>query len=496
MRLWDGIVRLFPRGVGAKAARLPLRLYNTLSQELEEFTLHSVASSVRMYNCGPTVYDTSHIGNLRSYIFADTLRRVLEYNGFSVKQVINITDFGHLSSDADRGEDKMTKALKKRRWSLTLANMRKLADEYTQQFIEDLNTLNVETDKIQFPRASDHIAGEIALIKTLEEKSYTYAGADGLYFDTSRFPTYGALGNIDIEGLRAGARVVAAADKRLPTDFLLWKSDAKLGWESPWGRGFPGWHIECSAMINATLGKQIDIHTGGIDLLPTHHNNEIAQSESATGKRPFSRFWMHHEFLNLSGEKISKSLGNTINLETLKKKGFHPLSLRYMYLAAHYRTALTFTWEALEAAQTAYLRLVALRLRLETEVIAAPKDWQRAFHERINDDLDTPLALAHLWEGIAAGEPADSLAMLNEADRVFGLHLMQPDEQARSLAAAAVRAYVALSDISAETVEILEKREQARRRKDWTESDARRDELAVLWYGVDDTSDGQKLYKK
>src|SRR3989338_11277753 len=249
-----------------KPTHPPLFLHNTLGKAKQEFTLSKDRRRVGMYNCGPTVYDTSHIGNLRSYVFADLVRHTLEYNGFAVKQVIHITDFGHLSSDADRGEDKMSKALKREGMELSLENMRALADKYTQQFIEDLNTLNVETDKIQFPRASDHIAGEIALIKTLEEKSYTYAGADGLYFDTSRFPTYGALGNIDIEGLRAGARVVAAADKRLPTDFLLWKSDAKLGWESPWGRGFPGWHIECSAMINATLGKQIDIHTGGIDL--------------------------------------------------------------------------------------------------------------------------------------------------------------------------------------------------------------------------------------
>src|SRR3989344_4879417 len=484
------------RLLGFQARRTPLFLYNTLGKAKQEFALPSYSSTVRMYNCGPTVYDTSHIGNLRSYVFADIVRRTLEYNGYTVKQVINITDFGHLSSDADAGPDKMTKALKREGLELSMENMRALAERYTEQFLTDLKTLNINTERIAFPRASDHIRGEIALIHTLEEKGYTYRGEDGVYYDTSRFSAYGKLGNINISGLKAGARVAAEPDKRSPTDFLLWKLDKHLGWDSPWGKGFPGWHIECSAMINATLGKQIDIHTGGIDLLPTHHNNEIAQSESATGKRPFSRFWMHHEFLNLSGEKISKSLGNTINLETLKKKGFHPLSLRYMYLAAHYRTALTFTWEALEAAQTAYLRLVALRLSLGAEAISTSKEWQRAFHERINDDLDTPGALALLWEGIAAGEPEENLGMLDEADRVFGLHLMQPDEQARSLVSTAVRAYVALTDISAETAEILEKRDQARRRKDWTESDARRDELAVLGYGVDDTPLGQKLYKK
>ncbi len=478
-----------------RAGALPLRFYNTLTRELEDFTLPPQASTVRMYNCGPTVYDTSHIGNLRSYVFADTLRRALEYNGFAVKQVINITDFGHLSSDADRGEDKMTKALKKRRWALTLANMRKLADEYTEQFIRDLALLNIDTDRVLFPRASDHIQGEIALIQTLEEKGYTYAGADGIYFDTARFPSYGALGQIDIEGLRAGARVTASTEKRAVSDFLLWKSDEKIGWESPWGRGFPGWHIECSAMINATLGKQIDIHTGGIDLMPTHHNNEIAQSESATGKRPFSRFWMHHEFLNLSGEKISKSLGNTIDLAALEKKAFHPLSLRYMYLGAHYRTALTFSWGSLEAAQTAYIRLVAARVRIGDEVALAPSSWRAEFHRRINDDLDTPGALAHLWHGIESGAPPEVLGMLEEADKVLGLRLMHPDERARALVASVSRVYVAESDIAADVQEILSKRYAARRRKDWVESDARRDELVVLGFGIDDTQKGQRVYR-
>lgn len=322
----------------------PVFFYNTLSKSKEQFNAVPHSKEVRMYNCGPTVYDTSHIGNLRSFIFADLIRRVLEYNGFPVKQVINITDFGHLSSDADSGNDKMTKGLKREGLAVTLENMRLLADKYTEQFKQDLRRVNLDTDRILFPRASDYIPAQIAMIETLEEKTYAYRGKDGVYFDTARFPDYGKLGDINIEGLKEGARVEASEDKRSPTDFLLWKPDAKIGWDSPWGKGFPGWHIECSAMINATLGKQIDIHTGGVDLIPTHHNNEIAQSESATGKRPFSRFWMHNEFLNLSGEKLAKSTGNIVNLSTLIEKGYHPLAYRYLLLGAHYRSLLNFTW--------------------------------------------------------------------------------------------------------------------------------------------------------
>src|SRR3989344_4180997 len=390
------------RNAAPQAAVMPMYLHNTLGNALQEFTLPSSSTIVRMYNCGPTVYDTSHIGNLRSYIFADLVRRVLEYNDFAVKQVINITDFGHLSSDADSGNDKMSKALKREGMPLTLENMRTLAEKYTAQFIEDLERLGIRTDRIQFPRASDYIPAEIAMVRALEEKGYAYSGTEGVYFDTSKYPEYGELGDIDTKGFRTGARVAASEEKRSPTDFLLWKSDKKIGWDSPWGKGFPGWHIECSAMINATLGKQIDIHTGGIDLLPTHHNNEIAQSEVATGKRPFSRFWMHHEFLNIDKEKISKSLGNMINLAELSEKRFHPLALRYLFLGAHYRTPMNFTWEALEAAQTSFLKLRSL-IDSEKQTGAIPKTWEAKIHERFNDDLDTPgaLGICGKWSRIA-----------------------------------------------------------------------------------------------
>src|SRR3989338_2065086 len=276
-----------------KSVSMPLYLYNTLGKSKQVFTLPQKTKgvlspkTVRMYNCGPTVYDIQHIGNLSMFVFADVLRKVLEYNGLAVKQVINITDVGHLTSDADFGDDKMAKGLKREGKELTLENMRELGEKYTQIFLDDLRKLNIDTSRITFPRASDYIPAQIAMITTLQEKGYAYTTGDGVYFDTSRFPAYGALGGVNIEGQKEGARVAIKSEKRNAADFALWKLDSKLGWDSPWGKGFPGWHIECSAMIRAILGEQIDIHTGGIEHIGVHHNNEIAQSEAATGKKPF-----------------------------------------------------------------------------------------------------------------------------------------------------------------------------------------------------------------
>ncbi|MBI2612729.1 cysteine--tRNA ligase [Candidatus Kaiserbacteria bacterium] len=476
---------------------MPFFLYSTLTKSKEEFTQPRYVRSVRMYNCGPTVYDTSHIGNLRSYVFADLVRRTLEYNGFSVKQVINITDFGHLSSDADSGQDKMSAALKREGLELTLENMRMLADRYIEEFYRDLKQLNIGTERILFPRASDHIAGEIAMIRTLEEKSYTYTGADGVYFDTSRFSEYGKLGDINISGLQEGARVAAAEDKRRPTDFLLWKKDERIGWDSPWGKGFPGWHIECSAMVNATLGKQIDIHTGGIDLMPTHHNNEIAQSESATGKRPFSRFWLHHEFLNIQDEKISKSVGNMINLPTLVEKGYHPISLRYLFLGAHYRSPLNFTWEALDAAQTSYLKLRRL-VDAEKNEGRPPSEWQRKIHERFNDDLDTAGALGAMWEMIKGKKLSGATikAGILDADQVFGLGLGKPDELADSLCQKTFGVPVELSELPERVQTLVEAREAARKEKKWEQADSLRKDLQKMNYAIEDTSEGPRLFRK
>ena len=480
-----------------KPTHPPLFLHNTLGKAKQEFTLSKDRRRVGMYNCGPTVYDTSHIGNLRSYVFADLVRHTLEYNGFAVKQVINITDFGHLSSDADRGEDKMSKALKREGMELSLENMRALADKYIAEFMRDLKELHIDTDHIEFPRASDHIAGEIAMVRTLEEKGYTYTGKDGVYFDTSRYPEYGKLGNIDLAGQKEGARVASTGEKKNPTDFLLWKKDAHLGWDSPWGKGFPGWHIECSAMISATLGKQIDIHTGGIDLMPTHHNNEIAQSESATGKRPFSRFWLHHEFLNIAEEKISKSVGNMIDLPDLIEKGYHPLALRYLFLTAHYRSPLNFTCDALDAAQTSFLKL---RRLVDTRAMGGTISavWQRKVHERLNDDIDTPGALAVLWEMTKDHElsGAEVRATLVDADRVLGLGFHLPDPSADALLRKLFGIPVALEELPKHVRTLLDSREAARNKKNWQVADSLRAELQKLGYLIEDTSADPRIFRK
>ncbi len=480
----------------------PLYLHNTLSGKKESFSLPPRVKTVRMYNCGPTVYGPQHIGNLSMFVFTDVLRLTLEYNDFPVKQVINFTDFGHLSGDnegnADEGEDRMTKGLKREGMKPTLENMHTLAQKYAEKFLRDISELNIHTKKITFPYASEYIPAQIAMIQALEEKGYAYKTDDGVYFDTAMFPDYGKLGNIDLSGLKEGARIGVSEQKRNPTDFLLWKSDKKIGWESPWGLGFPGWHIECSAMIRATLGEQIDIHTGGIEHIPIHHNNEIAQSEAATGRKPFSRFWLHRAHIQINGGKIAKSKGAAIYLDDVHEKGFHPISLRYLFLGAHYRTSMNFTFEALTAAQNAYARLLAARLSFKEEPGPIAEAYRMRFHERINDDLDTAGALAVVWEmvkddSLSAGT---RLTTLLDADRVLGLNLAIPDASALALAKAEMRDYVLEDEMTEQLTDIVNRRETARAEKNWEVSDTLREELDVLGYGVEDSADGAKLYRK
>ncbi len=476
---------------------LPLHLYNTLGKEKQVFTLPDNANTVRMYNCGPTLYGRQHIGNLSMFVFADVLRRTLEYNGFAIKQVINFTDFGHLSSDADDGDDKMTTGLKREKLSLTMENMRKLAEKYAAVFLEDLTTLNIDTKKVIFPYASDHVQAQIALIQTLEEKGYAYQGEDGVYFDTQRFPHYGELGGVNTG--ESENRVAARTSKRHPNDFVLWKSSAskKLGWDSHWGRGFPGWHIECSGMARALLGEKIDIHTGGIEHIPIHHNNEIAQSECATGKRPFSRFWLHRAHIQIEGDKIAKSVGNVIYLSPDVTEKVHPIALRYLFLGAHYRTALNFTWESLEAAQTAYLRLCALVNQYPPN--GSPIEAYRArIHERLNDDIDTAGALAVVWEMIKddSQAPADVRATILDADRVFGLGLEHIDERATALCATLFGTTISLADAPEEIRALVERRAEARTRKAWDEADSLRKEVEILGYSIDDAPEGTRLLKR
>ena len=467
----------------------PLYFFNTASNTREQFIARGKV--VRMYNCGPTVYDYQHIGNLSAAVFADTIRRVLEFNGLSVKQVINITDFGHLVSDGDEGEDKMTKGLKREKMKPTMKNMMALADRYTNAYMADIAALGVAVEKIEFPRASQYLDAQIALIRTLEEKGYVYRLTDGLYFETKSFPHYGALGAIKLEELKEGARVAANPNKHSPADFALWKFSDSFGWESPWGKGFPGWHIECSAMARAVLGEQIDIHTGGIEHIAIHHNNEIAQSEAATGKSPFARFWMHRAHIQIEGHKIAKSEGNTVYLKDIIEKNIHPLALRYWFLTAHYRTPANFTWPALTGSYAAFLRLHRSAYEMRSAALeAASVLWLRKFHERINDDLDTPGAIALMWEmlkdvKLSVGQ---RYATLIEMNRVLALGLATPDEK--------IRALLEGEAIPPEDLELKNKRDEARKNNDWALADTLRDELVAKGYDVRDSDNGTVLVRQ
>ncbi len=455
-----------------------------------------------MYNCGPTVYDQVHIGNLRSYIFADTIRRVLLAWHFRVNQVINITDVGHLVSDADEGADKMEESAKKKG-----KKAQDIAAEITELFFQDLDALDIDRAAIQFPRATEYIAEQVALVQALEEKGYTYTTEDGVYFNTTKFPKYGTLGAIDLAGQKEGARVEENPQKKNPHDFALWKFSKKREkrqqeWDSPWGTGFPGWHIECTAMIFKLLGKQIDIHTGGIDHIPVHHNNEIAQAEAATGKR-YVKYWMHHNFITIEGKKISKSLGNTIYLHSIADRGYSPRALRYWYLTGHYRSPMNFTWEAIEGANTALMRLNRAYLELaqtkESSAGAAghngdpsAKDsFAAAFYAALANDLDTPKAVALMWELLKDDtvSPAAKQASLLMADGVLGLGLSEKRDSVKI-------AVVETSDLPEEMQTKLKEREAAREAKDFAKADELRKEIEDAGYEIKDTPEGVKLIRK
>lgn len=450
-----------------------------------------------MYSCGPTVYDNQHIGNLANVVFVDTLRRVLEYNGYSVQQVINFTDFGHLTSDADEGEDKMVLGLRREGLALTIGNMRALADMYITGFFADIHALNVRTHDTQFPRASDYIHAQIALIQTLEEKGYAYETSDGVYFDTTKFSNYGALGGQSTTEQEAGARVAVRSEKRNFRDFVLWKKGTTLGWDSPWGKGFPGWHIECSAMIRSCLGKQIDVHTGGIEHIGVHHNNEIAQSEAATGRAPLSRFWLHRAHIQIEGRKISKSIGNTVYLRQIIDRGYSPLAYRYWLLTAHYRTPANFTWEALAGAHAALKRLHRYFVdELSVTEGDVHEEYQNRFHAYINDDLDTPKAVALLWELMKDDTISreDKQATLLNFDTVLGLGLSESDDTRQQLLSGAGHK-LSVSDTPPEVQELVTQREEVRKDKDFERADALREQLRQKGYIVEDTEKGPKLLK-
>lgn len=458
-----------------------LHLYNTLSRAKEEFTPID-GNKVRMYSCGPTVYNHAHIGNLRAYVFADTLERVLKYSGYEVKRVMNITDIGHLSSDADSGDDKMTKGLLREGKELNLKNMRELAEFYTKMFKEDLVKLNAKIPK-ELHFASDYVKEDVELIQKLEEKNFTYKTSDGIYFNTSMMPDYGALwGNK--KAVEAGqTRVGENPEKKDPKDFALWKFNPQIGFPSPWGQGFPGWHIECSAMGIKFLGEQFDIHTGGIDLIPTHHTNEIAQSECATGKKPFVKFWLHSDHIDISGERMAKSTGNVFNLKDIEERQINPIAYRFWLLMGHYRTKLNFNWDALEGAETALKRLYGLYTALGSEFGNVHEVYQQKFTEFVTDDLNTPQALALLWDVAKDGNmsDADKKATILDFDKVLGLGFIDFKEEK--------------IDVPEEVLQIVREREEARKNKDFAKSDELRVKINELGYEVKDTADGQKVLK-
>lgn len=463
-------------------------LYNTSSRHKDEFAPQN-PQQVTMYCCGPTVYNYAHIGNLRTYIFEDLLARTIRLH-YPLKHVMNVTDVGHLVSDQDDGEDKMEVGAAregKSAWDI--------AKFYEEKFWADFDALHCTRPTV-ISRATQHIKEMIALVKTLEEKGYTYRTSDGIYYDTSKFDRYDALvGHARISGLQGGARVEMSDEKRNPTDFALWKFSPKdkkrqMEWDSPWGVGFPGWHIECSAMAMKYLGNTLDIHCGGIDHVTIHHTNEIAQSEAATGQK-YVNYWVHGEFLILRSGKMSKSGGTFVTLATLKEKGYDPLAYRYLCLTAHYRTQLEFTFESLDAAAKSLENLRALsrgvlqQAQGTEDAGGACQTWKDKFAAAMEDDLNAPKALAVVWEGLRSAEmtAAQKLAFLRFADGILALDLFKEKPQ-EPLA------------LPQEVQTLLEERARARAAKDYKKSDELRDAVARLGYVVKDTPQGQKAEKK
>ena len=455
---------------------MAIRLFNTLSKKEEEFQPLK-QGKVGMYTCGPTVYWFSHIGNMRAYLCSDLLRRMFEYNNFEVELVINITDVGHLTSDSDEGEDKMVIAMQREGKTAY-----EIADFYTQAFLRDLNRLNIKPAH-HYPKATEHIAEQIKMIKDIERNGFTYQTSDGIYFDTSKLPQYGILSGQKNEDKQAGARV-EMREKKNVTDFALWKFSPsgvqrEMEWESPWGKGFPGWHIECSAMSIKYLGMPFDVHMGGIDHIPVHHENELAQAIGCCGVY-HARFWIHNDFLTVDGGKMSKSLGNLFTIDDLVAKGFDPLAYRYFLLGAHYRARLNFTWDALEAAQNALRRLRKIVRDWDVPSIGCA-EYEQRFLDVIDNDLNTPQALAILWEIVEdTSQPTSARAKsLLKFDSVLGLGL--DDYVGKRL------------EIPEKVSELMRKRDEARQKKDWGESDRLRDEIKNRGYKIEDTELGTKI---
>jgi cysteinyl-tRNA synthetase len=466
-----------------------LVLYNTRTRRKELFEPLE-AGRARVYTCGPTVYAPPHIGNLRSNLFADLLVRALRSQGLRVSQVINVTDVGHLTDDADAGEDKIERAAAESGMSVA-----EIADLYTRKWLSDRERTGCLPPEV-ICRATEHIADQIDMVRRLEAKGYTYRIDDGIYFDTSKFSRYADFARLNLAGQESGARIGDVPGKRNPSDFALWKfPDPNAGrrlqeWDSPWGTGFPGWHLECSAMSSKYLGETFDIHTGGVDHIAVHHSNEIAQSECCFDVHPWVRFWLHNEFLDLRGVKMSKSQGNVTLLDDLVAAGYAPLAFRYFFLQAHYRQQQVFTDEAMEAAATGYDRLVGVAA--EVRAAAADPDPERLaplrqrFRSAVRDDLNAPRALAVAWEAARSGDlaPAERWALLSEFDDFLGLELAHAEPRGRT------------SESDPRIDALVRQREEARAGKNFAEADRIRDELAAESILIEDTPAGPRWRRR
>ena len=449
--------------------------YNTLTRKKEKFEPIK-DNTVKIYTCGPTVYKDATIGNMRTFIFMDNLRRVLKYNGYKLKHVMNITDVGHLVSDGDEGEDKMVKSAKEEG-----KTPKEIAEYYTKLFFKDLELLNVDMPEI-ICKATDYINDMLEFVKKLLANGYAYETSTAIYFDVSKLDEYGILSGIDLRKQKAGARVDVDEEKKNPYDFALWIKAPEnhiMKWDSPWGPSYPGWHIECSTMSQKHLGEQFDIHTGGVDLIPTHHENEIAQSKGCTGKIP-AKFWMHGEFLLINGGKMSKSLGNVYLLKDIIEKGYEPLVYKYFCYTAHYRNKLNFTWEAIDASNKSLMKLresykkhLAGDENIEDDIIL---NYKNRFLKAINDDLNMPLAMGIVWEVAKNEKKSKKIAeLLLDFDKVLGLKIDKKE------------------DIPEEVLKLLDERNIARKEKDWKKSDELRDKIQEYGYRIEDTKDATNI---
>lgn len=477
-----------------------LRFYNTITQQKEEFK-PLVTGKVSMYNCGPTVYDFAHIGNLDAFLVADLIRRYLEYQGFEVRQIMNITDVGHLTADdvnqADSGEDKMIKAAKREK-----KTPEDIANFYTEKFFEDLGQLNIKT-AAYYPRATAHIPQMIKMIETLIAKNLAYEVKGNVFYDVEKFTNYGNLSKKKLDELKAGARLEDHPDKKHPYDFALWLKAPQehiMKWESPWSLGYPGWHIECSAMSMEYLGATLDIHTGGEDHIFPHHENEIAQSEGSTGK-PFSNFWMHVHFLLVDGQKMSKSKGNFYTLKNVLEKGYDPMIFRLLILSSHYRSNINFTWQAMEQSKKNLEKIQRFvetldnlkdkKIYLSDRENLTLEKYQQRFEAAMDDDLNTPLSLSVLYELITeinkeladnkldSIEATNTLKLWEKMNQVFGLKLSKSK-----------------IIIPQEILALVNQRNIARETKNFQKADELRNQIDTLGYLVEDTAEGQKIRKK